>query len=93
MSTHVTTSNPIRSDVFTTDDQPSAPVGRNTSRLWALSGLGACILGFGTIATSSMVDVVYRDEFEGTTEALEDKTGVIQQTFDFKYLKFLPLQE
>ena len=81
MSTHVATSNPVRSDVFTTEDQPSAPVGRNTSRLWALSGLGAGILGIGTIVTSSMVDVVYRDEFKGTTEgvtkALDDKAGVL----------------
>ena len=81
MSTHVATSNPVRSDVFTTEDQPSAPAGRNTSRLWALSGLGAGILGIGTIATSSMVDVVYRDEFKGTTEgvtkALDDKAGVL----------------
>ena len=81
MSTHVATSNPVRSDVFTTEDQPSAPVGRNTSRLWALSGLGAGILGIGTIVTSSIVDVVYRDEFKGTTEgvtkALDDKAGVL----------------
>ena len=81
MSTHVATSNPVRSDVFTTEDQPTAPAGRNNSRLWALSGLGAGILGLGTIATSSMVDVVYRDEFKGTTEgvtaALDDKAGVL----------------
>ena len=81
MSTHVATSNPVRSDVFTTEDQPSAPVGRNNSRLWALSGLGAGILGIGTIVTSSMVDVVYRDEFKGTTEgvtkALDEKAGVL----------------
>lgn len=81
MSTHVATSNPVRSDVFTTEDQPSAPARRNNSRLWALSGLGAGLLGIGTIVTSSMVDVVYRDEFQGTTEgvteALDDKTGVL----------------
>src|SRR5215203_2524876 len=81
MSTHVATSNPVRSDVFTTEDQPAAPARRNNSRLWALSGLGAGILGIGTIATSSMVDVVYRDEFKGTTEgftqALDEKTGVL----------------
>lgn len=81
MSTHVATSNPVRSDVFTTEDQPTATAGRNTSRLWALSGLGAGILGIGTIATSSMVDVVYRDEFKGTTDgvtaALDDKAGVL----------------
>lgn len=81
MSTHVATSNPVRSDVFTGEDQPSAPARRNNSRLWALSGLGAGLLGIGTIVTSSMVDVVYRDEFNGTTEgvtqALDDKTGVL----------------
>lgn len=81
MSTHVATSNPVRSDVFTTEDQPAAPARRNTSRLWALSGLGAGLLGIGTIVTSSMVDVVYRDEFQGTTEgvakALDEKAGVL----------------
>lgn len=81
MSTHVATSNPVRSDVFTTEDQPTNTAGHNTSRLWALSGLGAGLLGIGTIVTSSMVDVVYRDEFKGTTEgvsqALDEKAGVL----------------
>lgn len=81
MSTHVATSNPVRSDVFTTEDQPTNNAGHNTSRLWALSGLGAGLLGIGTIVTSSMVDVVYRDEFKGTTEgvaqALDEKAGVL----------------
>ena len=81
MSTHVATSNPVRSDVSSTEPSPSAPVRRNSSRLWALSGLGAGLLGIGTIVTSSMVDVVYRDEFAGTTagvaQALEEKTGVL----------------
>jgi hypothetical protein len=81
MSTHVATSNPVRSDLLSTEDDPAAPAARNSSRLWALSGLGAGLLGIGTIVTSSMVDVVYRDEFKGTTEgvteALHDKTGVL----------------
>jgi len=80
MSTHVATTNPVRSDVHT-EDRQVAPAQRNNSRLWALSGLGAGLLGVATIATSSMVDVVYRDEFKGTTdgvtEALQDKTGVL----------------
>jgi hypothetical protein len=46
-----------------------------------LSGLGAGLLGIATIVTSSMVDVVYRDEFKGTTDgvakALEDKAGLM----------------
>lgn len=81
MSTQLSTSNPVRSDVVPTDDRPAAPARPVSSRLWALSGLGAGLLGIGTIITSSMVDVVYRDEFKGTTEgvtqALEEKTGVL----------------
>lgn len=80
MSTHVATSNPVRSDI-PTEDRAATPVRRNSSRLWALSGLGAGLLGIGTIVTSSAVDVVYRDEFQGTTDgvtqALQDKTGVL----------------
>jgi hypothetical protein len=81
MSTHVATSNPVRSDVRVEEARSTAPVRRNSSRLWALSGLGAGVLGMATVVTSSMVDVVYRDEFRGTTDgvakALEDKTGVL----------------
>jgi hypothetical protein len=81
MSTHVATSNPVRSDVHVEEARTAASVRRNSSRLWALSGLGAGILGIATIVTSSMVDVVYRDEFKGTTDgvakALEDKAGVM----------------
>ena len=81
VSTHVATSNPVRSDVGFAEDRPATPARRSSSRLWALSGLGAGILGVATIVTSSMVDVVYRDEFKGTTDgvakALEDKTGVL----------------
>ncbi|HET6165948.1 MAG TPA: hypothetical protein VFE07_03910 [Marmoricola sp.] len=81
MSTHVATTNPARSDLRFAEDHPTAPATRSTSRLWALSGLGAGVLGLATIVTSSMVDVVYRDEFKGTTDgvakALEDKTGVL----------------
>ena len=80
MSTHVATSNPVRSDLRVEDDRTET-TSRSSSRLWALSGLGAGLLGVATIVTSSMVDVVYRDEFKGTTDgvakALEDKTGVL----------------
>ena len=80
MSTHVATSNPVRSDVRSVEDHPVTTT-RSSSRLWALSGLGAGVLGLATIVTSSMVDVVYREEFKGTTEgvakALEDKAGVL----------------
>jgi hypothetical protein len=80
VSTHVATSNPVRSDVRNVSDHANRPT-RSSSRLWALSGLGAGLLGVATIVTSSMVDVVYRDEFKGTTDGvakpLENKTGVL----------------
>ena len=81
MSTHLATHNPVRSDVVPTEDRLAPPARGTGSRLWALSGLGAGLLGVGTIVTSSMVDVVYRDEFKGTTdgvtEALGQKAGVL----------------
>lgn len=80
MSTHVTTSNPVRADVLDSGEHGRAPAS-GSPRGWALSGLGAGILGIGTIVTSSMVDVVYREEFAGTTmgvaAALGEKTGVL----------------
>jgi hypothetical protein len=78
VSTHFATSNPVRSDLRVEDDR-TATTTRSSSRLWALSGLGAGLLGVATIVTSSMVDVVYRDEFKGTTDgvakALEARFG------------------
>jgi hypothetical protein len=78
MTLTVTTTNPVRSDV----DHPAVPVQpATTSRRWAFAGLGAGLLGVATIATSSAVDVVYRDEFNGTTkgvaDALHDKAGIL----------------
>ena len=76
MTTHVTTHNPVRSDLTPQRVRATSP-----SRTWALAGVGAGLAGIGTIVTSSMVDVVYRDEFAGTTTgvatALGDKTGVM----------------
>ncbi|WP_395658541.1 hypothetical protein [Nocardioides sp.] len=72
--TRITTRNPVRADIT------PAPATR-TSRRWALAGLGAGLAGIGTVVTSSMVDVVYRDEFAGTTtgvaDALQDKGPVM----------------
>jgi hypothetical protein len=79
--TTVTTQNPVRSDLASTEatgaDRTTTP-----SRLWAVAGIGAALAGAGTIVTSSAVDVVYRDEFShgsvtGVADALSDKTGVL----------------
>jgi len=78
--TTVTTQNPVRSDLASTEagrsDQTTSP-----SRLWAVAGIGAALLGAGTIVTSSAVDIVYRDDYAGTTDgvaqALSDKSPVL----------------
>jgi hypothetical protein len=82
MTTSVTTHNPVRSDVIdaSIDAVPPRSAGR-TSRSWAIAGIGSAVAGVATIVTSSMVDVVYRTEFRGTTDgvssALADKAPVL----------------
>jgi hypothetical protein len=78
--TTVSTQNPVRSDLASTEPSGAYRTG-TTSRLWAVSGIGAALAGMGTIVTSSAVDIVYRDEYLGTTdgvaEALSDKSPVL----------------
>ncbi len=78
--TTVTTHNPVRADLASTEagrvDLP------RPSRSWAVAGIGAAVAGMGTIVTSSAVDIVYRDEFtrgsvEGVAAELGDKTAVL----------------
>lgn len=73
ISTH-----PVRSDVAPAG---AGPADRATSRAWALAGLGAALLGAGTIVTSGMVDLVYTEQYagdaSGMADALGEKTGVL----------------
>jgi hypothetical protein len=75
MTTTVTTTNPVRSDVV-----ESAPGTRSrVSRAWALAGLGAGICGIGTTVTALMADTVYQKQYEGNVDgiatAMGDKAG------------------
>ena len=65
MTTTVTTTNPVRSDLGEARE-PSA--GSTAPRGWAFAGTGtgAAVAGVTTIALSSGIDVVYRPEFQGT---------------------------
>ena len=80
MTTSVTTHNPVRSDALDPEGHSVHPRPR-TSRSWAVAGIGSAVAGMATIVTSSMVDVVYRPEFSGTTDgvadALADKAPVL----------------
>ena len=57
MTTHVTTRNPVRSDlpVSSTATRPA----RRTSARWALAGVAAGVLGFGTMVSSSLINAIY----------------------------------
>lgn len=68
MTTHVTTHNPVRSDLASTTLDTS-----RTSRSWALAGIGAGLAGIGTIVTSSMVNAVYDESLRGDSQAMADK--------------------
>ena len=78
--TTVTTHNPVRSDLASTE---AGRGGRpQTSRLWAVAGVGAALLGGATIVTSSAAGFVYEDRFshgsvDGAAAALEDKAGLL----------------
>jgi hypothetical protein len=79
--TTVTTQNPVRTDLASTEAGHREPI-TSPSRLWAVAGIGAALAGAGTIVTSLAVDVVYRDEFShgsvtGVADALSDKAGVL----------------
>ena len=60
MSTHVTTHNPVRSDLTTTPPAtPAIPARRSSPRLWAVAGIGAGVCGIGTVVFSGMVNAIY----------------------------------
>jgi len=77
MTTTVTTTNPVRSDVV---EPPAGPRSRG-DRGWTLAGLGAGVAGAATIVLSSSIDVVYRPQFEDSTHgvatALQDKAPLM----------------
>jgi hypothetical protein len=68
MTTHITTRNPVRSDV--TDAVPDTT---RRSRGWAFAGIGAGLAGIGTVVTTSMVDAVYDKDLEGNSAAIAEK--------------------
>jgi hypothetical protein len=64
MSTHVTISHPVRSDVPVADE--SRPRAVRAPRGWALAGLGAGVAGVATVILTSSINTVYLPKYEGT---------------------------
>ena len=57
MTTHVTTRNPVRTDLPTSGT--STPTTRRPSKGWALAGVAAGVLGIGTMVSSSTINAIY----------------------------------
>ena len=80
MTTHVTTRNPVRSDVSTAaaDETAAGTPATTTSRTWALAGIGAGVAGIVSIVASGMIGSVYDEDLIGDPNAiaadLADKT-------------------
>ncbi|RYJ05164.1 MAG: hypothetical protein EON52_12995, partial [Actinomycetales bacterium] len=66
MTTHVSTHNPVRSDVT-----PGATT--RASRTWTFAGIGAGVAGIGTIVASGMVNAIYDPELTGDPQGIVDK--------------------
>jgi hypothetical protein len=78
MSTHITTHNPVRSDVPATDGR--APTDPTTaSRSWAVAGIVSGLAGIGTMVSAGMVNAVYDpklvDDTSKVADKLADQTG------------------
>jgi hypothetical protein len=71
MTTHVTITNPVRSDVPTTPGSPTRAGTR--ARGWKLAGIGAGLAGIGTVVSSSLVNAVYDEKLFGNPEGMADK--------------------
>lgn len=71
MSTHITTHNPVRSDVPTTGGTESVPAGR--SRGWAMAGIVSGIAGLGTMVSAGMVNAVYDPDLVDDTAKVAGK--------------------
>ena len=79
MNTHITTHNPVRSDVPSGDGAAAATV--RPSRAWAVAGIVSGIAGLGTMVSSMGVSAMYDEDLVGDTvamaEKLETQTGAM----------------
>lgn len=67
MTTHVTTHNPVRSDI---DADPVVPATRASRRGWAYAGIVAGAAGLSSMVTTAMVDGIYDPDLVGQPDAI-----------------------
>lgn len=71
MTTHVTTHNPVRSDVTSSGLASTSPPSK--SRGWAVAGIVAGVAGLGSMVCSGMVDAIYDPKLVDDTSKVADK--------------------
>ncbi len=74
MDTHITTHNPVRSDITTPGGTDAAAPARH-SRLWAVAGIVSGIAGLGAMASSMGISAIYEEDLIGDSAAIADKLG------------------
>jgi hypothetical protein len=72
MTSHISTHNPVRSDIPTSGEEAAA-TPTPTSRAWAVAGIVAGIAGIGTMVSAMSVNAVYDKDIVGDTAAIADK--------------------
>lgn len=70
MTTQITTTNPVRSDL---DDTGSRIAHAAPSRRWAVAGIAAAVTGIASSTASSLVSAVYDRDLLGRPEAIADE--------------------
>lgn len=72
MTTHISTHNPVRSDL--PSDSAAAP-RRTPSRRWALAGVGSAVAALGGGIAAGMVNAVYDPAISDDADAVLDRLG------------------
>lgn len=72
MTTHISTHNPVRSDL---PSDSGAATRRTTSRRWALAGIGSAVAALGGGIAAGMVNAVYDPAISDDADAVLDRLG------------------
>lgn len=84
MTTHVSTHNPVRSDL-PTHAEPTSTSTVRPSRAWTLAGIGAAVTSLVAGVGAGMVDAVYDRDLNGDAPGILDKlTGFVPQIAVFQ---------
>ncbi|MBD3781718.1 MAG: hypothetical protein IE926_02000 [Micrococcales bacterium] len=73
MTTHVTTHNPVRSDLAPEAGPATTENADTPSRLWSIAGIGAGVAALAAGVSAGMIDPVYDETLRGDAEGILQK--------------------